>query len=640
MRTASVAIMTALVACTSAPEPSVRARMRLPADEYFASPWPDDRRLDEKGCFLASEFPNPHGAGIFEEVKRRSDGLSCGWSIAAPAYMPFDGALDTSTLPTEPAAFMSSRAPFFMVAIDQGGPFEGLQVPLEWRFDDAPNAWLPGNVLIARPVRGFTLESGTRYAFVVTTRLVDRAGVPIGADAGFAAALAGEGDPAWADHLRPLRTFLESRGIDRSLIAGATVFTTATGQAELLALRDWVEAQPAPVAQGLSWDSSVDAPEGTALVKGTYEAPYFLHGAAPYTTEGGEFDYEANGTPRPSLREQMRFSLCLPTSPMPDKGFPVVFVSHGTGGDWHSFVRDGTCGRLAAKGIASFGIDNVLHGPRARGATDCIGMPAENCFFNPVNPVSSRNLMRQAALDHVSLRRMVEGLSVPVAVAGLDLPARFDLTHPGFFGHSQGGLTGALYLAIEKKSAGGMLSGAGGHLTTTLLDRVDTNGLSSSVRALAEGLLFGMREEHLDQLHPGMAILQTIGEPADPLLYAKGWLREPQGRRKSVLLINGTEDPNTPLGCAVAYAVRGGVPQFETGRVEDPLFELAGLLPVAGPVTENVPVQGDWPAVTAAFREFPGAGHFPAFDDASAVAAWTTFLDTLVHAGVPTVPAP
>ncbi len=643
MRRAPLLAALLLLACTAEEESFDAERTQAMSaatvtGDYFSFPWPDDRRLDPRGYFLGSEFPNPHQGGIFDVIRRKSDGLAHGWSLAAPIYLPFSRTLDTASLPTDPAAFMRDDAPFFLVPLVNTTAAYGRRVPLEWGYEESPTAWLPGHVLVVRPVRGFVMAPNSTYALVVTTRVKDAAGRSIGPDRAFFDATRGDGELVGdRAHYAPLATYLARESIPVSSVAGAAVFTTQDGLGELRRLRDWLEAQPAPKAGKIERDG-IAAPEGTTLVRTSYDAPNFVHGLPVYSTDGGEFRYDADDQPIPARMESMRLSICLPKGPMPDKGFPVVFVSHGTGGDWRSYVADKTCERLAAKGIASFGIDNVIHGPRKGTATDCFGMSPEDCWLNPINPVASRNLLRQAALDHISLRRLVEGLVVPMTVAGGDTDVRFDLTHFGFFGHSQGGLTGALYLAIDKKAAGGMLSGAGGHLTTTVLERQDTNGLASSFRELIEQLVFNMKDEHLSQLHPASAFLQLMADVADPLVYADGWLVRPEGRRKHLLLINGMKDPNTPAACSVAYAANGGVPPQAEGYQRDTVLELAGLSPVSGPVRLNIPESGTLPAVTAAYLQFPEGDHFPAFDDERAVNAWVRFFDTLVHTGVAEVP--
>src|SRR5215475_15360941 len=68
----------------------------------------------------------------------------------------------------------------------------------------------------------------------------------------------------------------------------------------------------------------------------------------------------------------------------PPTGWPICIYAHGTGGDWESFVDDGTGLRLALQGIATISTDQVLHGPRNPG-----GDP-ETAFFNFGNPYAGR----------------------------------------------------------------------------------------------------------------------------------------------------------------------------------------------------------------------------------------------------------
>jgi pimeloyl-ACP methyl ester carboxylesterase len=316
----------------------------------------------------------------------------------------------------------------------------------------------------------------------------------------------------------------------------------------------------------------------------------------------------------------------------------VVYVSHGTGGDYQSMVRDGTCGLLGAQGIAAVGIDQILHGPRARGARACLDFgEVEECFLSPVNATAGRNLLRHAAIDHLSLRRMVEGL---VIAAGDDPEGRvltFDTARAAFFGHSQGALTGSIYLAVEPEVRGALLSGGGGHVSTTIMLREE--GL---FRELLESPLYlniAGRDE-LDPFHPALALLQTFAEVADPLSYGRYWHRSPVAGRKSVFKTSGLQDVQTPAATAVALAVAAGLPQLQGGHLPSPSFVLAGLDPVAPPVVGNVLADGDHGEVTAVLRQFPDGDHFVIFRDASVRAQASTFFATLLGDDTPRVPEP
>ena len=81
----------------------------------------------------------------------------------------------------------------------------------------------------------------------------------------------------------------------------------------------------------------------------------------------------------------MRFALTVPAGPVPATGWPIAIYSHGTGGDYASFIDDGTALGLAREGIAVISTDQVLHGPRNPG-----GNP-ELDFFNFGNPYAARD---------------------------------------------------------------------------------------------------------------------------------------------------------------------------------------------------------------------------------------------------------
>ena len=58
----------------------------------------------------------------------------------------------------------------------------------------------------------------------------------------------------------------------------------------------------------------------------------------------------------------MRFALTVPPGTTPAAGWPICIYAHGTGGDYRSFIDDGTALRLAKQGIAVISTDQVLHG--------------------------------------------------------------------------------------------------------------------------------------------------------------------------------------------------------------------------------------------------------------------------------------
>lgn len=593
---------------------------------FFSAPWPDDRRLRADGTVNTRRFPNPGKGSMIETLFSTGDHLVHGFGLSSPVYLPFSGALDATSL---------DGATVFLAALDPSSSAYARRVPVEWHFYAAATLFLPGNVLAVRPVPGFPLEAKTRYALVVTTGVKDASGASVGPDEELWRVLGNHApSDAAAAHYAPLLSFLDEQGLAHAQVAGATVFTTQPILDELLVLRDWLRAQPSPSIEALSYQG---AGPGYLVFEGTYKAPNLQHGDVPYSTSGGDFQYDAAGAPIPAKVEDLRVALAVPSGPAPAGGFPFVLYSHGTGGNYRSFIGD-IAEDLAAIGVASFGIDQVMHGPRAPAGVGCFGQDVEIRFFNPVNVVAGRNNARQSGLDNVMLRKLVAGLEIPAALHPQGHAVRFDSTRAGFFGHSQGGFSGAPYLALEDHLPAAVLSGTGGHLSTTILVRKDPIDL----RALAEGpLLLNIEgKESLDEFHPALALTQTLGEIADPLSYARYWVKQPQGAPKNLYLTSGLQDPYTNPACAEAMAVAAGVPQMLPVGREARAFALAGLAPVAPPVSGNAAAEAGGPKVTVLFRQFPGQGHFPVFDDPSAHKQWRAFFESSLAGGAALIPAP
>jgi pimeloyl-ACP methyl ester carboxylesterase len=620
------------------------------AIEYFGAPWPDDRRFNADGTIPLNDVPNPMNGGLFDSILRQSTNTLKGWGLASPIYLPFSGPIDVSTLPQTPTK--DASASVYLMVIDPSSPYLGQRTFIDFKFFEQATLFVRPNVLASRPKPGFPLEPRTKYALVVTTALKDTTGQSIAPDADFKAVLDGSASEAERSHYAPLLAELARQNIAKETVSAAVVFTTQPMFEELTVLRDFLlNFEPAPAMDMTSlkviteqadldriWDGAKPA-NNFWILEGTYKAPYMQHGTRPFLTEGGNFKYDANGKPIPAFVEDMRISICLPKTAPPANGFPPVFYSHGTGGTFEHAVKD-ICADLAERGIIVFGIDQVLTGPRAGGAdelTGCFGQEVANCFFNYANPVAVRANIQQAALDNVSLRRMVSTLVIPASIHPDGLTVKVDASKLGFFGHSQGGLTGALYAAVEPELQGATLSGAGGHLTTSILYRK-----APDAKTLAEGPLFlniaGV--ESLEPYHPALAVAQMLVDIADPLNYARYWFKRPIGRAKHIYATSGLRDQFTVADAAEAMAVAAGLPQLiPVGRQSD-VFALAGLAPLPTPATMNATSEDGKSRVTAVFRQFPKAGHYPVFDDKTARQQWAKFFESMFADDKPVVPKP
>jgi pimeloyl-ACP methyl ester carboxylesterase len=326
-----------------------------------------------------------------------------------------------------------------------------------------------------------------------------------------------------------------------------------------------VHAQDAPALQNAtlcdgratspcdSGDGSTQAcPESAAEafheIQAQYDTPVFQRGTAPYLTaaDGGDIVYDATGAPTVQRTDKVCVALSVPKgaeATMPANGWPVVIFAHGTGGGYRSFIDNGMAAALAhvtdSEGatlgrFVVVGIDGSMHGPR-RGSDD----DPDELFFNLRNPKSVRDNVYQGAADKFQLVRLVKGLEIAQEVAGTAI--KLDPDQIYFFGHSQGTVEGGPFLSYESDVKGAVMSGAGGYLIDSLLNKTRPQNIRGAVQfALADGRIGGN--------HPLLNLLQLYFDEVDTLHYGLSWAHTPvEGQpRKHLLLGFGAEDGFTP----------------------------------------------------------------------------------------------
>jgi hypothetical protein len=656
------------LACEPTYTPAAVQSLTTPIDEarqpFFSAPWPDDRRLASDGTVPTDNFPNPYGQStLAENLMQTGDHLVHGWGTSAPAYMPLSGAIDTSSLPAAPKAGNPS---VFIVNIDPASPELGQRAVVDFHFYATANSFVQANVLAVRPVPGFPLLAKTKYAVVVTTAVKDANGHAVGPQQPFwdvfVGTPKGSSEEELATYYKPLITELKREHFALTNVAGATIFTTQPIIDEMLTLRDYLLSLPVPAFDPgtLQYDSNLSVPAkgstpGYYVFEATYPATNMQHGTPPFAQTGGDFEYDANGTPIPGYVEHMRVSVLVPTGPQPAGGWPVAMYSHGTGGDYLSSVQEYEAlgPTIAQQGIVVFGIDQILTGPRSglpasEQAGGCFGMLVDNCFIDPVNAVAGRNNLRQSALDNVTLRRLISNPATIIpaeanatTVAGftnpVSAPITFNPNKLGFIGHSQGGLTGSIYVALDPVPLGGVISGAGGLLTATVIERQNPQLLP-----LIEGPLFLSLPagETLEWYHPALALIQTLAEAVDPINWGRSWITSPppNGRPKNIFTTSGLLDLDTPTDTAEFLNTAARVPQLLPLAHTAYSYTLAGVPPVTAPLSGNVTSGAQ--TVTASFHQWPAPErHFVIFDDREARHEWSGFLQSLLNTGVATVPA-
>jgi len=251
--------------------------------------------------------------------------------------------------------------------------------------------------------------------------------------------------------------------------------------------------------------------------------------------------------------------------------------------------------------LAAVGIDQVLHGPRAPKGT-----APDLTFFNLQNPEAAVHNVIQAGVDDFSLLRMIGELTFDrlrwaegaerQGLVRFDPPVKLDPGRVFFMGHSQGSLTGPVFLTHEPSIRTVVLSGAGGGAALGLLEKTAPVALRP--------LLAAALGEDPDEFHPMMTLVQQMLEAADTSNYGRHLIRDPVKGvgPKNVFLSQGFVDHYTPNATTDALAVAIGLPLAGTAVRTIDNLALASLPDVALPLAGNLQSGGE--AMTGALLQY------------------------------------
>jgi hypothetical protein len=570
----------ALVGCQSGSNVSAVYTVPASLDDlsektFFDQPWPNDLRVENASPRLEGYY-NPKGFPILAAYIDSMKGVLDGFSPAAAGYLRFTGAIDPATLPANPHAALDPGASVQLIDIDPVSPEHGQRKLVSLRFQSAEGVYYLAHTLAFMPTIGFPLRPHTRYALVVTDRLQAAGGGSI-AQSPTVAELVGVASPSAGTQvahrtLAPAVDEIVHAGIDRANIVHLAVFTTADPTKELAAVRDAVATTIVPPT-AYGWTLAQDA-YNFLEYQGAYgPSPNYQSGTLPYTYygDGGDFQYQ-DGVPIVQDTFDARFSLAVPNPkvcPMPAAGYPIVLYAHGTGGDWRSYIDDGTARILSRHCLASMGVDQIFHGTRP-GAPPTGDEGNEGLlFYNFQNPLAARTNGRQSAIDEVQRARLFTEthLVVPATIASTMSEIHFDPSKLMYFGHSQGGLNGPLFTAVDSSARGAVFSGSGAMIAIALLEKTKP---TPSVADLVKTLLLGLTaadEGELDEFHPAISLIQSIIDVEDPLHYGRLQATEPRSgfAAKSIYMTegvnpDGTGDSYAPPHGIEAHALAIGLP--------------------------------------------------------------------------------
>lgn len=625
MRAPVLIVAAASLAACDAPDSDRPEALFNPSGSFFDAPFPSDaRRMPDAGMDWRS-FPNPTGLSLLDDfLLQASERQGAGFN--GPTWVRFDDPIDEDRLPT-PEGSLSPNATVQLIDVTPASPDFLQRVPIRFEWFEDEGAYLPGHLLATAPVQGFPLRPRTTYALIVTTGLAAPAPA-------FLDALAREGGGDWATALDVLQAALPDLAVKERDLASVTTFTTGDPTEEMdrvvQALRTRVSLPP------LREEVTLVEDEGPYRVYRTeYATPLWMSGDKPWANEGGAFVYSDDGQPLVQDWDPMRASVVVPAElgEAPATGWPLLVYLHGTGGDWRTFCNSTSAFEVGFWGVEDgfigLGIDLPLHGPRG---TEDTNLSLHS--FNVLQPDSALHIHRQGALDMLALLDILQRQTPTFRLPdGTEVP--IDPDRVVVMGHSQGGLAGALALPwVGDTARAVMLSGAGGLLAITAIERDDDYDFPTLIRTL----LGFAPDEPLTELHPVLGLVQHIVEPTDPINYAPYWFYEDRGYAEApapVLLTGGVRDDATPARTAEALASAGRLPFAGTHFTRAPGSTLRGFDDTPLPQELNVTTFRGEP-MTAAFAQFFDGTHYAVFEEADARDMTRTFLSTAIN-GTPVI---
>ncbi len=614
---------------------------------FYDMPFPNDYETDPQGHPLLTGFPNPLNITLLDQYLKTARTEVTGFAANAPAYLHFTGpAISLSTLPHTASESMTAGSSLYLADIDPASSRYGFRVPVIWYYELTGTAYLPVNTLAVEPLYGFPLSGATKYALVLTNAVKDINNHSIAMPGLMRQALfsTSSADPVLSKLIavyKPLYDYLKQRGINADTIGAATVFTAQDPTKDLRTIRQFVSNLTGLGISTIGYDGMGSDyawynTNSFYVFGGTYTSPNFQFGTPPYATDGGAFSFDTHAAPVIQRWESLDFSLTVPSGTMPPHGWPIALYAHGTGGSHMSIIKEygGIGNILAGKGIAGIGIDQPLHGNRVSPPLSSSELDMDS--FNFFNPDEGRTNFRQSAVDSFVLTRLIEtgGLNITAGISPTGQPITFDTNDIIFVGHSQGGITGTLYAALEPGIKGAVLSGDGGDLSLTILYRE-----SPSIAQPFELLLGIPSTQPLTTFHPVIGLVQLLVEVTDPINYGP-YLIDPynnSGTPKNIVLTEGLLDPYTPSVTAEALAVASGIPLIEPAAHTAEGYTIIGLSTFTPPVSNEV-TSSNGTQVTAGLLQFPFDDHFAIFTDTTAQEKYSGFLQSLVYSGTAIIP--
>ncbi len=250
--------------------------------------------------------------------------------------------------------------------------------------------------------------------------------------------------------------------------------------------------------------------------------------------------------------------------------------------------------------------------------------------------------MAQGTADLFALVRFAVEGGIPAADSPTGEMIAFDPNAVVLYAHSQGSTHADQMLPWESDLSAAVLSGNGGDLTLSLLNKTSPVNIKA---VLPYALLDvdGAGNLPAGAFHPALALFQTWYDGVDPVNFGRRlWVDRPTDGAGAptlpahVMMTFGPDDTFTPEPVQQAYAVAARLPSVAPQQVTLPLAS------VDAPLSENIDIDGN--LMTMGVRTLLPTdgvdGHFVARRTDAGVRVTDAFLQAALQKMSPAITAP
>lgn len=432
---------------------------------------------------------------------------------------------------------------------------------------DAQASGPDSQMFIIRP--GVRLQDGRRYVVALRGLLAPGGGF-IQPERPFAILRDGLATPVQAiaarrAHFEDLFAMLAAHGVERPSLQLAWDFVTASSEAltgRALAIRDQGLAANGPGAPPFVIDSVEEDVDADILrrIRGRFTVPLFMQSATPPT----RMQLDASGVPVQNGTTTAPFLVNIPRAALvdgvPQPARPLVY-GHGLLGS-HNETNAGHLRAFSNRfNFVAAGTDWI--GMASEDVVPIVGFIGELSGF-PALP----DRLQQSVLNFILLGRLLiaaDGFAAHPAFQHQGTPL-IDPQELYFYGISQGGIAGGVYLALSPDTTRGVL-GVGAINYSFLLQRsIDFNPF--------QALLNPAYQDELDR-QLLLALIQQLWDRGEPQGYANRIVADPLPGTpaKKVLMQIGVYDSQVSYVASGIQARSMGLPNLAPTIY--PLFDVA-----------------------------------------------------------------